>query len=90
VLGYELWVHHGESVHQTTSIAEDDDTMSDDRMHEMLDVIQPEFGTNPKDTPTMEVQKFFDILKASKESLHEHTTESVLTFVTHLMASLHS
>jgi hypothetical protein len=29
--------------------------MSDDRMDEMLDAIRPEFGTNPEDTPTLEV-----------------------------------
>jgi hypothetical protein len=38
---YELSVHHGESVHQTASVAEDDDTMSDDRMDKMLDPIRP-------------------------------------------------
>jgi hypothetical protein len=32
------------------------------------------------------VQKFFDTLRASKESLHEHTTVSVLAFVTRLTA----
>jgi hypothetical protein len=34
----------------------------------------------------LEVQKFFDILRALEESLHEHTTVSVLAFVTHLLA----
>jgi hypothetical protein len=38
--------------------------MSDDRMDEMIDAIQLEFGTNPEDPPTSEVQKFFSILRA--------------------------
>jgi hypothetical protein len=79
--GYEVWVHHNESVRQTASVAEDDD-----RMDEMLDAIRPEFGTNPADPPTSEVQKFFVILRDSEELLHEHMKVSVLTFVTHLMA----
>ena len=37
--GYEVWVHHGESVHQIASVVEDDDSTSDDRMDEMLDAI---------------------------------------------------
>jgi hypothetical protein len=91
--GYEVWVHHVVSVHQTASVVEDDDSMSDDRMDEMLDVIRPEFGTNPEDPLTPEVQKFFDILRASEEQMHEHTTISVLAFMTYLMSikpSLHS
>jgi hypothetical protein len=66
---------------------EDDDNISDDRMDEMLDAIRSEFGTNPEDLPTLEVQKFFRILRALKESLHEHTIISVLAFVIHLMAT---
>jgi hypothetical protein len=84
--GYVVWVHHGESIRQTTSIAEEDDSMRDDRMDEMLDAIRSEFGINPKDPPTLEVQKFCDILRASEELLHEHMTVSILTFVTRLMA----
>jgi hypothetical protein len=64
---------------------EDDDSMSDDQMDEMLDTIRSKFGTNPEDPPTPEVQNFFDTLKASEEPLHEQTTVSVLAFVTHLM-----
>jgi hypothetical protein len=83
---YEVWVHHGESIHQTASVSEEDDSTSDDRMDEMLDAIPPKFGTNLEDPPTLVVQKFFDILRASEESLHEHITVSVLTFMTCLMA----
>jgi hypothetical protein len=50
----------------------------------MLDAICPEIETNSNDPPTSEVQKFFDMLRASEELLHEHTTVSVLTFVTRL------
>jgi hypothetical protein len=85
MLDYEVWVHHGESVHQTASIAEDDDTLSDDWMDEMLDAIWLEFGTNPKDFATLEVQNFFNILTDTEEPLHEHTIVSVLTFVTRLI-----
>jgi hypothetical protein len=64
--GYEVWVHHGDSVHQIASVVEDDDSTSDDRVDAMLDAIQPELGTNPEDPPTPKVQKFFDILRASE------------------------
>jgi hypothetical protein len=92
---YEVWTHHGESDHQrTASVAEEEDDRSgDDRIDEMLDPIQPELETNSKDPPTPEVQKFFDMPRASEELLHEHTIVSFLAFVTRLMPSsqiLHS
>jgi hypothetical protein len=49
-------------------------------------MLLPEFETNPGDPPTPEVQKFFDMLRASEEPLHEYTLVSVLTFVTRLTA----
>jgi hypothetical protein len=83
--GYEVWMHHGESVHQrTASSAEEEDWSGDDRMDEMLDAIRPKLETNPEDAPTPEVQKFFDILRASEETLHEHMIVSILDFVTRL------
>jgi hypothetical protein len=84
--GYDVWMHHGETIHQrTTPVVEDEDDRSgDDRMDEMLDVIRSELETNYENPPTLEVQKFFNMLKASEESLHEHTTVSVLAFVTHI------
>jgi hypothetical protein len=83
---YELWTHHGETVHQrTASVAEEEDDRSgDDRMGEMLDTIRPDLETNHEDPPTPEVQKFFDMLRASEEPLHEHMTVSVLAFMTHI------
>jgi hypothetical protein len=84
--GYEVWTYHDELVRQrTASVAkEEDDRRGDDRTDEMLDAIQPELKTNSKDPPTLEVQKFFDMLRASEDPLHEHMTVSVLAFVTHL------
>jgi hypothetical protein len=39
-------------------------------MNQILEAIQPEFT---EDSPTTEVESFFKLLKALKESLHEHT-----------------
>jgi hypothetical protein len=86
MLGYEVWTHHNESARQTTSVVEEDDRTSDDRMDKMIDAIRSELETNTEDPPTPDVQKFFDILIASEESLHEHTILSVLIFVTRLTA----
>jgi hypothetical protein len=82
--GYEVWTHHGQTVHQrTASVAEEeDDRNGDDRMDEMFDAIRPELKTHPEDPPTPKVQKFLDMLRASEEPLHEHTTVSLLAFVT--------
>jgi hypothetical protein len=75
--GYEVWTHNNESVRQKiASVAEEeDDRRDDDRMDEMLE-------TNSEDPVKPEVQKFFDILRASEDPLHEHTIVSVLAFVT--------
>jgi hypothetical protein len=83
---YDVWTHHGETIHQrTTFVVEDEDDKSgDDRMDEMLDAIRLELETNREDPCTPEVQKFFDVLKASEELLHEHTTVSVLAFITRI------
>jgi hypothetical protein len=83
---YDVWMHHDETIHQrTTSVVEDEDDKSgDDRMDEMLDAIRLEFETNREDPCTPEVQKFFDVLKAPEELLHEHTTVSVLAFITRI------
>jgi hypothetical protein len=43
-----------------------------------------ELETYSKDPRTLEVQKFFDMLRALEEWLHDHTAVSVLAFVTHL------
>jgi hypothetical protein len=82
--GYEVWTHHGMSVHQTASVVKEDDSRGDDQMDEMFDATRLKLKTNPKDPPTPEV-KFFNIFRALEELLHEHTTVSVIAFVTHFM-----
>jgi hypothetical protein len=84
--GYDVWTDHGETIHQRIAfVAEDEDDRSgDNRMDEMLDAIWLELETNYEDPPTSEVQKFFDMLRASEESLHEHTIVNVLAFVTRI------
>jgi hypothetical protein len=84
--GYDVWMHHDEIIHQrTVSVAEDeDDSSGDDRMDEMFDVIRPELKTNREDPPTPKVQKLFDMLRTSEETLHEHTIVSVLAFITRI------
>jgi hypothetical protein len=50
-----VWVHHSDSVHQTTSVVKDNNSMSDDRMDEMLDVIRLEFGIGPKERLSLDL-----------------------------------
>jgi hypothetical protein len=54
-----------------------------DRMDEMLETIQEEVTEDP---PTVEVEVFFKLLKASEEPLHKHTKVTLLAFITWLMA----
>ena len=82
---------HGEEVQQSEGVqqnepVEEDDVTDEDRMDEMIDAICPEFEADSEDPPTREVQKFFDLLKASEEPLHEHTIVYVLAFVIRLIA----
>jgi hypothetical protein len=62
--------------------------MLDDVRHELLTVDSENPGqpTDYEDPATPEVQKFFELLKAAEESLHEHMKVTVLVFVTRLMA----
>jgi hypothetical protein len=46
------------------------------------DAIQAEVTEDP---PIAEVGKFFKLLKATEESLHEHTEVNLLAFITRLM-----
>jgi hypothetical protein len=84
--GYEVWTYHSETIHhRTASMAEEEEDRSgDDRMDEMLDAIRLGFEINHEDPSTPEVQKFFYMLRASEELLHEHTTVSVLAFMTRI------
>jgi hypothetical protein len=76
--GYEVCMHHSESVCQITSVAEEDDRTSDDRMNVMFDAIQSDLETNHLDPSTSKVQKFFNIHRALEKLLHEHTIINVL------------
>jgi hypothetical protein len=54
-----------------------------DRMDKMLEAIQADVTEDP---PTVEVEVFFKLLKASEEPLHEYTEVTLLAFITRLMA----
>jgi hypothetical protein len=49
----------------------------------MVEAIQAEVTEGP---PTTKIEVFFKLLKASEESLHEHTEVTLLAFITQLMA----
>ena len=68
-------MHHSEQRHGNASAVEEVDITAEDidRMDKMLEAIRPEVESESEETPTPEVQKFFDLLKASEEPLHEHT-----------------
>jgi hypothetical protein len=51
-------------------------------MDEMLEAIQAEVTEDP---PTTEVEVFFKLIKASEESLYEHTEVILLAFITRLV-----
>jgi hypothetical protein len=42
---------------------EEDDRSGDDRMDEILDAIRPKLETNHEDPPTVDMQKFFNMLR---------------------------
>jgi hypothetical protein len=56
--------------------------------HELLpvDSENPRQPSDYEDPSTPKVQKFFKLLKATEESLHEHTKVTAFMFVTRLMA----
>jgi hypothetical protein len=72
VPGYKVWYLHSEDVERATEVEVDDGEDDVDRMDQMLEDLQPEVAPNHHDSPTLEVQKFFDLLKASEETLHGH------------------
>jgi hypothetical protein len=80
VPGYKVWTFHGKPGSRVIAEDEHDCDMGDiDRMDEMLESIQAEVT---KDPPTAEVEEFFKLLKASEDSLHEHTEVTLLDFIT--------
>jgi hypothetical protein len=86
VPGYKVWYLHGESRLERAAEVEVDDGEDVDRMDQMLEDLQPELAPDHHDLPTPEVQKLFDLFKASEEPLHGHTNVTVLEFVTRLMS----
>jgi hypothetical protein len=79
-------VFHGEKY---TAIAVEEsvtDRAGANRMDEIREAIRPEFDLDTENPPTLEVEEFFSLLKASEEPLREHTKVIVLAFVTRLMA----
>lgn len=70
LLDYETWVFRGEN---TTSEEKDGNSVSINRMVEMLEDIQPKFDLDIEDEPMLEVKEFLRLLKASEKSLHKHT-----------------
>jgi hypothetical protein len=81
---YEVWKFHNESGSRVIVEDEHDCDVGDiDKMDEMLEAIQVEVTEDP---PTMEVEAFFKLLKASEEPLHEHTEVTLFAFITRLMA----
>jgi hypothetical protein len=43
----------------------------------MFENLHPKLDLGHHDSPTLEVQKFFDLLKASEEPLHGHTDVTI-------------
>jgi len=76
---YLVWHEHGELEHASESDGNDDE----DRMDEMIADVGREYE---KESPPEEVQKFFRLLAASDEKVHEGTNVTVLQAVTRLMA----
>jgi hypothetical protein len=84
VLDYEVWTFHDES--STRVVAEDEhdcDVGDVNRMDEMLEAVQRKVT---KDPPTVEIEAFFKLLKASEEPLHKYIEVTLLVFITRLMA----
>jgi hypothetical protein len=82
-IAIHLWKFHGETGTRVIAEDEHDYDTGVDRMDEMLEAIQEEVAEDP---PTVEVEAFFKLLKASEEPLHEHTEVTLIAFVTRLMA----
>ncbi|WVZ50058.1 hypothetical protein U9M48_001353 [Paspalum notatum var. saurae] len=63
---YETWSFHGEKETRVETEVEADNSAGVDRMDEMLEALQPEFGLNSEDPPAKEVEEFFKLLQASE------------------------
>jgi hypothetical protein len=62
--------------------------MLENVQHELLpdDSDSPPWDLESKNPPMLDNLKFFELLKASEEPLHEHTKLIILVFMTQLMA----
>jgi hypothetical protein len=83
---YETWVFHGEKYRAVVAEGSGNDRTSADRMDEMFEAIRPKFDLDTEDPPTLVIEEFFRLLKASEEPLHKHTKVTLLAFVTRLMS----
>lgn len=86
---YETWGGGFHDEKYTIVVAEEEDNNSTciDRMDKMFKDMQPEFNLNIEDEPTLEVEEFLTLHKASEEPLHKHTKMTLLAFVSRLMAN---
>jgi hypothetical protein len=82
ILGYEVWEHHSEVVpNPNVEEEENNDWAGGDAMHEMLDSLRPELNLISEDPPTLDVSRFFKLLKDSEEPLHEHIFVKIWSIV---------
>jgi hypothetical protein len=82
--GYEVWKFHVESGTRVVAEVEHGyDARDVDRMNEMLEAIQADVNEDP---PTIEVEVFFKLLKASEEPFYEHIEMTLLAFINCMMA----
>lgn len=58
-------MHHSESDTQAMEVEEENCSTRLDRMVEILETIRPEFNLDIEAPPTLEVEAFFKLLKAS-------------------------
>jgi len=83
MLDYLVWRGHGE-VQEDAGSRNPEDT---DQMDEMLTDLSWEYEVNPEEHPQPEqLQKFYRLLAASEEKVHEGTNVTILQAVTRLMA----
>lgn len=81
---YMVWRYHGEADGHAMELNQWEDH---DRMDEMLDDLGRGIGvTSNEGPPPEDVQKFYKVLEASEEKLHDFTEVTVLQAVTRLMS----
>jgi hypothetical protein len=76
VPAYKVWYLHRELRLERAEEVEVDGGEDVDRIDHVLEDLQHELAPDHHDSATREVQKFFDLLKASKEPLYGHTDRS--------------